>query len=100
VTGAPSPRAELPTATETGLPGFVVSGWYGFLAPARTGTTEINRLNTALRKALGDLDIKKRLVEFGADTVASTPAEFGGFLRAEIAKWGKVIREANIQPES
>jgi tripartite-type tricarboxylate transporter receptor subunit TctC len=102
VTGARrSPAApELPTATETGLPGFAVSGWYGFLAPARTGAGEVIRLNAALRHSLADPEVKKRLVEFGADIVASTPAEFGVFLRAEIAKWGKVVREANIQPES
>ena len=44
-------------------------------------------------------EIKQRLLEFGADAVAGTPQEFGAFLRAEVAKWGKVVREANIQPE-
>jgi tripartite-type tricarboxylate transporter receptor subunit TctC len=77
-----------------------VSGWYGFLAPAKTGAAEVNRLNAELRRALAHPDVQKRLLEFGADTVASTPAEFAIYLRAEIAKWGKVIREANIQPES
>ena len=102
VTGARRSAAapDLPTATETGLPGFVVTGWYGFLGPAKTGATAVNRLNAALRYALAQPDVKKRLLEFGADTVASTPAEFATFLRAEIAKWGKVVREANIQPES
>jgi tripartite-type tricarboxylate transporter receptor subunit TctC len=102
VTGAArSPAAPgLPTAAETGLPGFIVSGWYGFLGPAKTGSTETNRLNAGLRHALGDAEIRKRLLEFGADVVASTPEEFGKFLRAEIAKWGKVVREANIQPEN
>jgi tripartite-type tricarboxylate transporter receptor subunit TctC len=90
---------DLPTASESGLPGFVLSGWYGFLAPAKTGAVQINRLNAGLRKALAHPDVKQRLLAFGADAVASTPAEFGVFLRAEIAKWGKVVREANIQPE-
>jgi tripartite-type tricarboxylate transporter receptor subunit TctC len=102
VTGAARSLAapDLPTAAETGLPGFVVSGWYGFLGPAKTGSTETNRLNAGLRHALADPEIRKRLLEFGADVVASTPEEFGKFLRAEIAKWGKVVREANIQPEN
>ena len=89
----------LPTANESGLPGFALSGWYGFLAPAKTGALQINRLNAELRKALAHPEVKQRLLEFGADVVAGTPAEFGVFLRAEIAKWGKVVREANIQPE-
>ena len=95
-----SPAApDLPTTSESGLPGFALSGWYGFLAPAKTGTAQINRLNAELRKALAHPDVKQRLLDFGADAVASTPAEFGVFLRAEIAKWGKVVREANIQAE-
>ena len=90
---------DLPTANESGLHGFALSGWYGFLAPAKTGAMQINRLNAELRKALAHTEVKQRLLEFGADVVAGTPAEFGVFLRAEIAKWGKVVREANIQPE-
>jgi tripartite-type tricarboxylate transporter receptor subunit TctC len=90
---------DLPTAIEAGLPGFVVSGWYGFLAPARTGAAQVNRLNDELRKALHQPEVRQRLLEFGAEVVASTPAEFGVFLRAEIEKWGKVVREQNIQPE-
>jgi tripartite-type tricarboxylate transporter receptor subunit TctC len=101
VTGARrSPAApDLPTASEAGLPGFVLSGWYGFLAPAKTGAVQVDRLNVELRTALAHAEVKRKLLEFGADVVASTPAEFGVFLRAEIAKWGKVIREQNIQPE-
>ena len=90
---------DLPTASEAGLPGFVLSGWYGFLAPGRTPALQINRLNAELRTALANAEVKRKLQEFGADAVASTPAEFGVFLRDEIAKWGKVVREQNIQPE-
>ena len=101
VTGARRSAAapDLPTASEAGLPGFVLSGWYGFLAPAKTGAAQITRLNESLRSALANAEIKQRLLEFGADAVAGTPQEFGTFLRAEVAKWGKVVREANIQPE-
>jgi len=90
---------DLPTAAEAGLPGFALSGWYGFLAPAKTPAAQINRLNHALAHALAQPDVKQRLAEFGAEVVSSTPAEFGVFLRAEIAKWGKVVREQNIRPE-
>ena len=90
---------DLPTASEAGLPGFVLSGWYGFLAPAKTGAAQVNRLNAELGKALAHPEVKRRLLEFGAESVASTPAEFATFLRAEIAKWGKIVREQKIQPE-
>jgi tripartite-type tricarboxylate transporter receptor subunit TctC len=95
-----SPAApELPTAMEAGLPGFVLSGWYGLLAPARTGAGPIDRLNSELRNALVQPDVRQRLQDFGADVVASTPAEFGAYLRAEVAKWGRIVREAHIRPE-
>ena len=90
---------DLPTASEAGLPGFALSGWYGFLAPAKTPAARINRLNQSLKSALSHPEVKVRLAEFGAEVVASTPAAFGAFLREEIAKWGKVVRDQNIQPE-
>lgn len=67
--------------------------------PAKTGAAQVDRLNAELRKALAHPEVKRKLLEFGADAVASTPAEFGAFLRAEVTKWGKVVREQNIQPE-
>jgi len=90
---------DLPTASEAGLPGFYLSGWYGFLAPAGTGGAQINRLNDELRKALAHPDVASKLAAFGAEVVASSPAEFGKFFLAEIDKWGKLVREQNIQPE-
>ena len=72
-----SPAApDLPTAGEAGLPGFVVSGWYGFFAPAGTPPARVSRLNDDLRKALAHPDVKKQFLDFGADIVASTPAEW------------------------
>ncbi|MGZ5095909.1 MAG: tripartite tricarboxylate transporter substrate binding protein, partial [Burkholderiales bacterium] len=69
-----SPAApDLPTASEAGLPGFVLSGWYGFLAPAKTGALQVDRLNAELRTALAHAEVKRKLLEFGADVVASTP---------------------------
>ena len=90
---------DLPTAVEGGLRGFVVNGWYGFFAPAKTGMTEINRINAALRAALAQPDVARKLMDFGADIVASSPAQFSTFLRAEVTKWGKVVRDANLQSE-
>jgi tripartite-type tricarboxylate transporter receptor subunit TctC len=90
---------DLPTASEAGLPGFTLSGWYGFLAPAGTGSLQIHRLNNELRKALSHPDVTAKLATFGAEVVASSPAEFGKFFLAEIEKWGRLVREQNIRPE-
>jgi tripartite-type tricarboxylate transporter receptor subunit TctC len=59
----------------------------------------VNRLNDELRHALAQPDVRKQFLDFGADIVASTPAEFGRFFRAELAKWAKVVRESNIRAE-
>src|ERR1035437_10332420 len=90
---------DLPTAAEAGLPGFEASNWYGLIVPARTGKAQINRLYEESRKALAQADVKRRLVDLGADIVASTPEEFGVFIRAEIVKWAKLTRDAGIKPE-
>jgi tripartite-type tricarboxylate transporter receptor subunit TctC len=86
----------LPTASESGLPGFVQGGWYGFFAPAATPVARVARLNEGLRQALMDAEVKKRFVDFGADIIASSAPEFDKFFRAELAKWGKVVREAKL----
>lgn len=78
VTGARRSLAApgLPTATESGVPGSVVSGWYGFLAPAKTGAAEINWLNAELRRALAYPDVQKRFWS-PARIAWRAPAEFG-----------------------
>ena len=101
VTGARRSAAApgLPTASDAGLPGFEISGWYGLFAPAGTPATHVNRLNDELRKVLAHADVKKQLFDFGADIVGSTPAEFARFYGAELTRWAKVVREANIKAE-
>jgi tripartite-type tricarboxylate transporter receptor subunit TctC len=90
---------DVPTATEAGLPGFVFGEWYGVVAPARTGVAQISRLYGDLRKVLAQPDVKERLAALGADVVASGPAEFGAFIRSEIAKWGKIVKDTGIKAE-
>jgi tripartite-type tricarboxylate transporter receptor subunit TctC len=90
---------ELPTVAEAGLPGFEVIGWFGWLAPAATPKPIVDRLHDEIVRALKLPDVRDRLLAQGSEPVGNTPAEFGAFMRAEHAKWGKVIRAANIRVE-
>lgn len=91
--------ADVPTMQEQGLKGFVVSSGFAMFAPAGTPKPIIERLNSALVKALNDPGVKNTLAQQGAEVVASSPEAHDKFSRAEIAKWIKVAREAGIQPE-
>lgn len=88
----------VPAMNET-YPGFRAESWVGLLAPARTPREIIARLNAEVVRSLGLPDVKTRFAELGYETVGSTPAQFDLWLRAEIARWGKVIREQNITIE-
>ena len=90
---------EIPTVAENGFPGFEVSGWYGILAPAGTPQAVIARLNGEIVAILRSPELKERLAADGSDAVGSTPQQFGEHLRAEIAKWARVVKAAKIQPE-
>jgi tripartite-type tricarboxylate transporter receptor subunit TctC len=90
---------EVPTVAEAGLPGFEVTTWYGILAPAGTPRPVIARLNGELVKVMHSPEMKERLGAIGTDAVTSTPEEFAAYLRAEITKWGDVIRKANLRAD-
>jgi tripartite-type tricarboxylate transporter receptor subunit TctC len=90
---------ELPTIAEAGFPGYEVVGWFGWLAPAATPRPIVNRLHVELVRALRSPDVRERLLSQSTEPVGNTPQEFGAFMRAEHAKWGKVIRAANIRVE-
>jgi tripartite-type tricarboxylate transporter receptor subunit TctC len=81
------------------VPGYDASGWYGIGAPKNTPDEIIDRLNREINAALVDPRIKARLLDLGAVPTPTTSAEFGTFIASETAKWGKVIRAANIKPE-
>ncbi|HSQ04627.1 MAG TPA: tripartite tricarboxylate transporter substrate binding protein [Burkholderiales bacterium] len=83
---------ELPTVAEAGLPGYEATAWFAMLAPAKTPRTVVDKINTEVTGALRLADVKERLANQGADTVPSTPDELGEYIRAELAKWSKVIR--------
>ena len=89
--------AELPTMSEAGLKGFEVNNWYGLFAPAGTAKDIISRVSSDAAKVLAMPDVKKRLMDAGIIATSSTPEAFGVYIRAETAKWGKVIKDANIK---
>ena len=90
---------DVPTMGEAGVTGFEVVTWYGLVAPAATPRDVVNRLYTEIVKILRMPDIKERLSSQGADPVGSSPEEFGAFMKAETAKWARVIKEANIHAD-
>ena len=90
---------ELPTISESGVPGYVAELWWGLAAPAKTPPEILNRLAAELTKALQSSDVKERYAREGGEPVIMTRAEFTDFVRKEIERWRKVAREANIQPE-
>lgn len=94
-----SSMPELPTLAEQGLAGFDVSAWFGVFAPAKTPKPIIDRVAEETRKALASVDMRKRLADIGAEPLGSTPEEFSAFVKAEYAKWGKVVKDAGIKAE-
>jgi len=88
---------ELPTVAESGLPGFDVFGWNGVLAPAGTPAPVVAKLHGGMVKALRGADVRERIAGFGFEPVGSTPEEFGEFVRTEIARWAKVMKESGAR---
>ena len=90
---------ELPTVAEAGLKGFEVNNWYGIFLPAGTPKDIVTRLNADVVKVLAAPDVKKRLLEAGIVATSSSPEGFMAYVKAETAKWAKVIKDANISVE-
>jgi tripartite-type tricarboxylate transporter receptor subunit TctC len=89
----------LPTAAENGLPGYEVLSVDCVYAPARTPGNIINRLNQEIVRALNRADVKDKLLAAGGEVVANSPEQLGAWLKGEIAKWTKVVKEGGIKPE-
>lgn len=88
---------DVPTFDEAGLPGYDASTWNGILVPTGTPRAIIDRLYSEIAKILRAPNTLNRLAGDGSVAVASTPEEFAAYINAEHAKWGKVVREANIR---
>ncbi len=94
-----SELSDVPTINESGVPGYNVTGWYGFYAPAGTSTDLVRRLHVEAGRGLNSPDVKEKLVKSGNEPVVSSPEEFTAFMRTEISKWAKVIEKAGIRLE-
>jgi tripartite-type tricarboxylate transporter receptor subunit TctC len=90
---------QVPTSAEAGMPELVAVNWYALLAPAGTPRAIIDRLNAESTKVMATAETRASLAAMGGEPVSGTPERTGEFLRAEYARWGKVIREANIKIE-
>jgi tripartite-type tricarboxylate transporter receptor subunit TctC len=87
----------VPTIAESGVPGFEVEQWFGVLAPANTPSEIISKVHAAVMRALQDPVVRERFVNDGAEPIGSTPEEFAAVIRADLAKWGRVIKQAGIK---
>lgn len=90
---------DVPTMIEAGLPGFEVSGWFGLVAPAKTPTTIVRRLNSELVPIMESREVSERLTSQGYIVAPDTPAEFAQFIAAELDRWGKIVRETGVRAE-
>jgi tripartite-type tricarboxylate transporter receptor subunit TctC len=90
---------EIPTAMESGLPAFEVTSWYGLWMPAGTPRAIVQKLQAAVAKAFEDPELKALWFRLGAEPGGATPEEFRDLVSRDIAKWGKVVRDAKISVE-
>jgi tripartite-type tricarboxylate transporter receptor subunit TctC len=90
---------EVPTAIASGVKGFELNTWYGLLAPAATPKPIVEKLNSEIAKALAAPDIKEKLLSQGMDPFISTPEQFAALIKADLAKFTRIIKTANIKLE-
>jgi len=101
VTGAArsSLLPEVPTVSEAALPGFEVTSWYGVFAPAGLPADIVAKLNSEIGSAVTAAEVKERLAALGAEPSVKSPDQFGRYVRQEIAKWAKVVKDSGAKAE-
>ena len=90
---------QVPTFTEAGLPGFDINIWYGVLAPAGTPKDIIDKLSSEIARILAMPDVKERLVGLGVEPLIATPDQFAAMIKADVGRFGSIIKAANIKLE-
>ena len=90
---------DLPTIAESGYPGFEAVGWIGIAAPAHTPAVVLDKLNAALQRMLDDADVKERFNTLAFTATGGTRKAFGDYMKAEIAKWGKAVKESGARAD-
>lgn len=90
---------DVPTMIESGVPGFEVNSWYGLLAPAKTPKAIVDRLQKEVAAVLALPEVRERYLKGGFEPVGNKPEEFGQQIKADLARWSKVVKDANIRVE-
>jgi tripartite-type tricarboxylate transporter receptor subunit TctC len=90
---------DVPTVPESGLPGYVAANWFGIVAPAGTPPAILARLHKEISEIQNSPELQKQFANDGADVVPMSSAEFSAFIVSELAKWGRVVKEAAIKPD-
>jgi tripartite-type tricarboxylate transporter receptor subunit TctC len=90
---------DVPTVSESGLPGYNFSTWYGVLAPAGTPKAVIDRLNAELHKTMQAPEVKDKLASLGADLTVSSPQAYGAMLQEEVIRWATLVKATGMTAE-
>jgi tripartite-type tricarboxylate transporter receptor subunit TctC len=90
---------DTPTFAEAGLPGYEVNNWYALLAPRALDGDLVNTLNAAVSRGLASADVRRRIADLAAQPAGGTPKQLAAYISAELEKWTRVIKAANIRPE-
>ena len=90
---------DVPTMQEAGVPDFEVDSWYAVFVPAKTPKPVVDKLNTVLNQIVREADIKEKLLQQGSEGVGGTPEALGKVVTTELARWSKLVKEANIKAE-
>ena len=88
---------DIPTVAEAGVPGYEVDQWYGIIASAKVAKPIVNKLQGAIAQVLKQPDVVKRLAHDGSTPVGSTPEQFTAHIKAEMAKWRKLAKDAKLE---
>ena len=88
---------DVPTIAEAGVPGYETGAWFGLVAPAKTPRDIVEKLSAETARILKLPDVKQKLMEQSAEPVGNTPQQFDAFIKSEIAKWAKVIKDAKVE---
>ena len=94
-----TPLPQIPTFAEAGLPGYSSNNWFGVMAPAKTPKEIVAKLAQEIAKIQSMPDIREKLAAQGVEPYVSGPDQFGALVKAEMAKYGKIIKAANIKFE-
>jgi len=89
---------EYPTVSDSGLPGYEAVSWYGVLATAGTSKPVVDRLNAEIRRIVATTEMRDAFLNQGAEPVTDTPDEFAAIVRADVAKWAKIVKATGAKP--